>query len=63
MKVYHVLPAEVEAFEHVLEAVAVGVLAVVLLRERHDLYHGARYVKKYSCIIQKRVLFFSGFFG
>ena len=63
LRVCHVFPAEVAALELVLEVVVVGVLAVVLLRERHDLLHVATYVKKYLSINQKRVLFFSCFFA
>ena len=36
LKVYYVFPAEVEALGLILEDVAVAVLTVFVLRERHD---------------------------
>ena len=53
----HIIAVEVEALELVLQVVAVGVLAVILLRECDDLPHVATYVEKYASKNQKRLLF------
>ena len=57
LNVYHDFSADLEAVELVLDAVEVGVLVVVLLREDHVLLHAVLYGKKLFIIFPNRVLY------
>ena len=51
LNIYHDFSVDEEAVELVLDAVGVGVLVMVLLRENHVLLHAVSYCKKVFIIL------------